>query len=136
MCLIGRQKKTVVPGVKTARQGLGRMGERLAAEHLQGCGYVVVGRNFRCCHGEVDLVVEDGEDLVFVEVKTRRGVNFGLPEEAVTWRKQQKIMQVAAFYLDLHACSERSWRIDVVAIQLSGVGKLEEIRHYKHAVSA
>jgi len=58
-----------------------------------------------------------------VEVKTRRGLNFGLPEEAVTWRKQQKIMQVAAFYLDLHACSERSWRIDVVAIQTEWSGK-------------
>ncbi len=123
-------------GKSTARQGLGRTGERLAAEHLQACGYTLVVRNFRCCYGEVDLIVEDGEDLVFVEVKTRRGSAFGLPEEAVTWRKQQKLMQVAVFYLDLHACSERSWRIDVVAVQLSPTGTLEEIRYYQHAVRA
>ena len=134
MCLIARQKKTTAGG--TARQGLGRTGERLAAEYLQARGCTVVACNFRCSYGEVDLIVEDGEDLVFVEVKTRRGSAFGLPEEAVTRRKQLKIMQVAAFYLDLHACSERSWRIDVIAVQLSPSGKLEEIRYYQHAVRA
>ena len=70
-----------------------------------------------------------------MEVKTRRGTAFGLPEEAVTHRKQQKIVQVASYYLDLHACSDRSWRIDVVAVQLSKNGKPEEIRIYQHAVS-
>ncbi|HTK10801.1 MAG TPA: YraN family protein [Ktedonobacteraceae bacterium] len=132
--MIARQKKITAGG--TARQGLGRTGERLAAEYLLARGYSMVTRNFRCCYGEVDLIVEDGEDLVFVEVKTRRGSAFGLPEEAVTRRKQLKLMQVAAFYLDLHICSERSWRIDVVAVQLSPSGKLEEIRYYQHAVRA
>jgi len=73
--------------------------------------------------------------LIFVEVKTRRGNAFGLPEEAVTLRKQQKIVQVASYYLDLHACSDRSWRIDVVAVQLSRGGKPEEIRVYQHAIA-
>jgi putative endonuclease len=134
MCLGAGQKK--ISGGRTARQGLGRTGERLAAEYLQARGCSVVERNFRCSYGEVDLIVEDGEDLAFVEVKTRRGSAFGLPEEAVTRRKQLRIMQVAAFYLDLHACSERSWRIDVIAIQLSSSGKFEAIRYYPHAVRA
>src|SRR5579863_2788673 len=89
----------------SARQGLGRMGERLAAEMLMREGYAILERNFRCCYGEIDLIAEDGQDLVFVEVKTRRGVAYGRPEEAVTLRKQRKVVQVATYYLDMHACS-------------------------------
>src|SRR5436309_15898344 len=118
-----------------ARQGLGRTGERLAAEELFRQGYRILEQNFRCSYGEIDLIAEDEYDLIFVEVKTRRGNAFGLPEEAVTLRKQQKIVQVASYYLDLHACSDRSWRIDVVAVQLSRGGKPEEIRVYQHAIA-
>ena len=120
--------------IRTARQGLGRTGERLAAEELTHQGYRIIERNFRCRHGEIDLIAEDANDLIFIEVKTRRGSAYGLPEEAVTPRKQQKIVQVATYYLDLHACSERSWRIDVVAVQLSSNGRFEEIRVHRHAV--
>ena len=119
----------------TARQGLGRTGERLAAEELSRRGYHILEKNFRCSYGEIDLVAEDAQDLIFVEVKTRRGSAYGLPEEAVTLRKQRKIVQVASYYLDLHTCSERSWRIDVVAVQLDRGGKPEEIRVYQHAVT-
>ena len=80
-------------------------------------------------------MAEHGEDLVFVEVKTRRGNAYGLPEEAVNLRKQRKIVEVAHYYIDVHACSERPWRVDVVAVQLSLRGKLEEIRIYQHAIS-
>jgi putative endonuclease len=120
---------------RAARQGLGRTGERLAAEELSRRGYHILEQNFRCSYGEIDLVMEDEQELVFVEVKTRRGNAYGLPEEAVTLRKRQKIVQVACHYLDLHMCSERSWRIDVVAVQLSKGGKPEEIRVYQHAVT-
>ena len=67
-------------------------------------------------------------------MKTRRGNAYGLPEEAVTPHKQQKLVQLALYYLDVHACPERSWRIDVVAVQLSSSGHLEEIRVHQHAV--
>lgn len=120
---------------KGARQGLGRTGERLAAEALISQGYRIRERNFRCRYGEIDIIAEDGHDLVFVEVKTRRGSAYGLPEEAITARKRQKIREVANYYLDLHSCGERSWRVDVVAVQLSVGGKLEEIRCYQHAFS-
>ena len=118
-----------------ARQGLGRTGERLAAEALMSKGYRILERNFRCRQGEIDLVAEDEQDIIFVEVKTRRGVSFGLPEDAVTIRKRRKLVEVASNYLDFHTCSDRSWRIDVVAVQFSSSGKLEEIRIYKHAVT-
>jgi putative endonuclease len=117
------------------RQLLGRMGERLAAGALTKRGYRVLEQNFRCRSGEIDIVAEDGADLVFVEVKTRRGQSYGLPEEAVTWRKARKLAEVASCYLDQHACPERSWRIDVVAVQLSSDGKMQEIRIYQHAIT-
>ncbi len=120
--------------MKTARQGLGRTGEHLAAGTLISRGYRILERNFRCSYGEIDLVAEDEHDLVFIEVKTRRGTAYGRPEEAVTPRKQRKLQEIANYYLDLHTCSDRSWRIDVVAVQFSPQGKFEEIRIYQHAV--
>ncbi len=107
----------------------------MAGEALQARGYCILERNFRCRYGEIDLVAEHEGELVFIEVKTRRGTSFGRPEEAVTFRKQQKILEVAAFYLDMHHCSQRAWRIDVVAVQFSQAGKFEEIRIYQHAVT-
>ena len=121
--------------VQTGRQGLGSTGERLAAEKLVSCGYTILARNFRCRYGEIDLIAEHRGDLVFVEVKTRRGVANGLPEEAVTVRKQRKIVEVAHYYLSQSCHSEPAWRVDVVAVQLSTRGKLEEIRIYEHAFS-
>ena len=111
------------------------MGERVAAGALVKRGYRVLEQNFRCRYGEIDIVAEEGTDLVFVEVKTRRGQSYGLPEEAVTPRKARKLTEVASCYLDQHACSERSWRIDVVAVQLSSEGRMQEIRIYQHAIS-
>lgn len=120
---------------KAARQGLGRTGERMAGEALVRQGYSILDRNFRCQYGEVDLVAEHEGELVFVEVKTRRGMAYGRPEEAVTLRKQRKILEVASYYLDAHDCSQRSWRIDVVAVQFDQTGRFEEIRIYQHAVT-
>jgi putative endonuclease len=129
------EERKIQPSKKGAGRGLGRTGERLAAEELMRCGYQILERNFFCRYGEIDLIAEDKDDLVFVEVKTRRGNAYGLPEEAVTVRKQQKLIQTAACYLDLHSCADRSWRIDVVAVQLSAGGKVQEIRVYQHAVT-
>ncbi len=120
---------------QAARQGLGRTGERLAADALMSKGYHILERNFRCRHGEIDLVAEDEHDLIFVEVKARRGTSFGLPEDALTYFKRRKLLELASYYLDLHDCADRSWRIDVVAVQFGSGGKLEEIRIYQHAVT-
>ena len=116
------------------RQNFGQVGERLAAQALRERGYRILEQNFRCRLGEIDLVAEEAQDLVFVEVKTRRGTQYGLPEEAITRVKRRKLAEVASYYLDLHAAPERSWRIDVVAVQFSRHGKLEEIRVYQYAV--
>lgn len=125
-----------VKKARDARLGLGQLGERLAAGRLEQRGYRILERNFRCRAGEIDLVAEEGEELVFVEVKTRRGTARGLPEEAVGQRKARKLQEVAFFYLDQHNLPDCSWRIDVVAVQFSSTGKLEEIRVYQHAIAA
>jgi putative endonuclease len=117
------------------RQVLGRLGERLATHALERRGYRIVERNFRCRSGEIDLVAEEGQDLVFIEVKTRRGTSCGLPEEAVDGRKARKLREVAGCYLELHDLPECSWRIDVVAVQFSPTGRLEAIRIYQHAIA-
>ena len=119
-----------------ARQMLGRRGEQMAAEALRERGYRIVEQNFRCRYGEIDLIAEEQDDLVFVEVKTRRGTAFGQPEEAVTRTKRRKLAEVASYYLDVHNAGDRSWRIDVVAIDFNQNGKFREVRIYPHAVSA
>lgn len=119
-----------------ARQCIGRVGERLAANMLEERGYRILERNFRCRYGEIDLVAQEREDLVFVEVKTRRGTICGLPEEAVNARKARKLQELAAYYLDAHHLPDCSWRIDVVAVQFSPNGRLEEVRIYQHAIAA
>lgn len=118
------------------RQKLGRLGERLAAGILQERGYRILEQNFRCQFGEIDLIAEENGDLVFIEVKTRRGTVCGLPEEAITNRKARKLQEVAICYLDAHHLPDCSWRIDVVAVQFSSGGRLEEIRVYQHAIAA
>lgn len=118
------------------RKQLGAAGERLAAERLRAAGYVIRAMNYRCAAGEVDIIAEEGGDVVFVEVKTRRGVAFGLPEEAVTPGKQRKLIAAAQTYLEEAETPEASWRIDVVGVALSAAGKLEEVRIHRHALSA
>jgi putative endonuclease len=118
------------------RKKLGTAGERLAAERLRAAGYVIRAMNYRCAVGEVDIIAEEGGDVVFIEVKTRRGVAYGLPEEAVTPTKQRKLIAAAQTYLEETETPEASWRIDVVGVALSVAGKLEEVRIHRHALSA
>lgn len=82
-----------------ARQTLGKKGEDAACAYLERHGYAVCRRNYRCRYGEIDIIAAKGSELSFVEVKTRRNLNFGLPRLAVTYAKQQKIRSAALFYL-------------------------------------
>lgn len=118
----------------TPRARLGASGERLAAATLEREGYVIVARNWRCLYGEIDLVAEDGKELVFVEVKTRRGVRMGSPEEAVTPAKRRKLLASAQTYLAECGEEQRPYRIDVVAIELDEAGRLAAVRVHRHAL--
>ena len=102
--------------MSTARQRLGDLGEKAAEELLARSGYRIVARKHRCPRGEVDLVAEQGELLVFVEVRTRASVAFGGPEETVGASKQQRLVRAARDFLARWRGPPRDLRFDVVAV--------------------
>ncbi|HET8906590.1 MAG TPA: YraN family protein [Ktedonobacterales bacterium] len=118
-----------------ARGTLGSSGERLAAGWLEARGFRVLARNWRCAYGELDLIAEEAGELVFIEVKTRRGIAHGAPEEAITANKRAHLIAAAESYLMEHQREEQPWRIDVVAVQLDGAGRLTDVRHYRSAIA-
>jgi putative endonuclease len=100
----------------------GRLGERLARWRLILSGYRIVEANYRTRYGEIDIVARDGEDLVFVEVKTKRTRDYGPPEEAVDGKKRQKITRMALMYLaEKGGGLDTACRFDVVTVDLSGM---------------
>lgn len=118
-----------------SRKKLGNWGESLAATHLQAHGYTILTRNWRCPRGEIDLIAQTDQTLVFVEVKTRRGRAMGSPEEALTPHKVKKLLQLAQTYLyenDLD--DDTDWRIDLVAIELDPQGKLNRCEHIPNII--
>lgn len=106
----------------------GRRAEERAAEFLRSLGYQILARNYRWRGGEIDLIAREGNCLVFVEVKARSSRTYGLPEEAITPGKRQRLLRTARRYLQQHP-TELLVRFDVVA--LSG----GEARLYRNAFS-
>ncbi len=103
------------------RGEVGRRGEDIAAERLANRGYRLIERNFRTREGEVDLIGWDGPVLAFIEVKARRGRAYGLPEEAITPTKSERLIAVAWAYMQAMDQAPEDWRIDAVLIEF-GVG--------------
>lgn len=99
-----------------ASDGLGRYGEDVAARHLTEAGLRVVARNWRCPEGELDIVAWDGDTLVVCEVKTRSGVGFGEPAEAVNRQKAQRIRRLALRWLMEQRVPYLELRFDVVSV--------------------
>ncbi len=99
------------------RQSIGRWGENLAATYLEQRGLTLLDRNARTPYGELDLVLRQGDVVVFVEVKTRTSAAYGLPEEAVTPAKRAHLLDAAQHYLQNHPELDGDWRVDVIAIQ-------------------
>jgi putative endonuclease len=113
----------------TQRQLLGKKGEDFAFSYLIQKGYRIFDRNFKGRPGELDIVAFCDNTLVFVEVKTRIGREFGLPEEAVHPRKLQEIIHTAEYYCLLHPKYPKALRIDVIAIEYDGLGHVVALRH-------
>jgi putative endonuclease len=109
----------------TARE-IGDSKERLAEDYLCGQRLRTVTRNHRCRHGEIDLIMRDGETLVFVEVRYRRSSRFGTPADSVDRRKQQRLAAAASHYLQGHP-TLLPCRFDVIAI--SGRDQIEWIKN-------
>lgn len=117
------------------RKSLGNLGENLALKQLKNNGYKILERNFRSKFGEIDIIAQEGDFLVFIEVKTRWSQKFGPPEEAVTPWKIKRITKAAQYYKMLQSELPEALRIDVVAIDLSPGGEVGEIKILKNVTA-
>jgi putative endonuclease len=115
---------------------LGKKGEDFSADHLCRRGYEILARNVRTPFGELDLVAAHDGCTVFIEVKTRRSRTHGSPEEAVTARKRNRLLQSALYYLQQRGNPETPWRIDVVAVECDRSGRVLRIEVHENAVFA
>ncbi len=120
---------------RTPRQRLGDFGERHAARLLEASGHRVIARGWRCAAGELDIVTLDGEELVFVEVRTRRGEALGTPEDSIDARKAARLLALGDHFLAAHPAHDaRIWRIDLVAIVIDSAGRIARATHHENAV--
>lgn len=117
--------------MKAFNKTTGRIGEDIAANLLHKKGYTIISRNFRTRFGEIDLIAGDGGTLVFVEVKTKRGVDFGTPEEMYTRGKAGQVRRMATVYL---GGRETECRIDMVAVVLGENNTPVRVTHYPNVV--
>ena len=122
------------PTAATGNKGTGELGEEVAAHFITTHGYLIVERNFRCKGGEVDIIARDPVDksLVFIEVKARRGLSYGVPQLAVTPFKQRQISKAALTWLSKNRLHDTNARFDVIAILLHTDGQ-HAIDHIKNA---
>lgn len=116
-----------------SRLDISKIGESLAVKHLKARGCKILARNYRARRGEIDIIVRDGEFTVFVEVKTRRSLKFGLPQAAVTLQKQRQISKIALAYLQSQNLLDAPCRFDVIAIHLSPQLELLRLEHIESA---
>ena len=110
---------------------LGRTGEQLAVEHLTAEGYTILDRNWRCAIGEIDIVARHGETTVVVEVKTRSGLGFGHPLDAVTPRKLARLRRLAEAWCAATGVAAHALRIDVIGVVAAREGVV--IDHVRQA---
>lgn len=109
------------------KREIGNVMEEKAADFLRKEGYRILKRNYRCKVGEIDLIVTDGRYLIFVEVKFRKNVASGTPQEAVTYYKQRKISKTAAWYLTENGLDLYTpCRFDIVAIEGERVSHIKD----------
>ena len=112
------------------KDALGRLGEQTAAEYLQSEGFRILDRNYRCTDGELDIVAAEQRALVVCEVKTRSGLGFGTPIEAVTPPKLRRLRRLAISWIRLHGLSFDDVRVDVIGVlrKPSGEFEIEHVR--------
>ena len=125
----------MLPGLQKSpphrpRNNTGAYGEQLAVSYLQHHHFRILERNYRACHGEIDIIAVWRDTLVFVEVKTRISFSYGRPEDAISRRKLQEITRTALMYKHGHPELPESLRIDVIAIVLASSGG--EVISFEH----
>jgi putative endonuclease len=116
------------------RQEVGKLGEEAARKFLKKRGYRIRETGFRCRHGEIDIIAQKKDYLVFVEVRTKTNLEFGTPEESITQSKKERLIASALTYTSTQQNIPSLWRIDVVAIELDDKGKTSRIEHIENAI--
>jgi putative endonuclease len=117
------------------RSRLGRRGEEIARHFLEQRGCSFVAANWRCRGGELDLVMRDGDYLVFVEVKTRHGDQAGRAEECLTAAQARRLLAAADWFLaERPELADLIWRVDLIALTLDRWGAVERLTHRIDAV--
>jgi len=111
---------------------IGRFGQQLAANYFLAHGYKVLAENFYTQAGEIDLILEKDNQLIFVEVKTRLSEKFGLPEEAIDANKKEKLYSAGLKYLELNNVENDNFRFDCLAVLINKEEKKALIRHHKN----
>ena len=117
------------------RREVGILGEQIACSFLEQNGYEIVETNYRCPEGEIDIVAQHEDVLIFIEVRTRRGINTGTPEESITPLKKQRLTAVAEHYGQHREGLPSARRIDVMAIQMEHSGRVSRIELIENAVN-
>jgi len=117
-------------GVVRAKDALGRMGEEVAARHLESEGFVVLERNWRCSEGELDILARDGDTLVVCEVKTRSSTRYGSPFEAITERKLHRLERLGMRWMRERGVRPTRMRVDIVSVLAPPDGRrvIEHVR--------
>ncbi len=117
-------------GVVRAKDALGRMGEEVAARHLESEGFVVLERNWRCDEGELDILARDGDTLVVCEVKTRSSTRYGSPFEAITERKLHRLERLGMRWMRERGVRPKRMRVDIVSVLAPPNGRrvIEHVR--------
>lgn len=100
------------------KKELGKIGEQIATEYIEKLGYKIIKRNFHCKQGEIDIIAQDNQEIVFIEVKTRTSTNYGQPSEAVNKMKLRHMCRSAKYYLYKSNCFNNFVRFDVVEIMV------------------
>jgi putative endonuclease len=116
------------------RQRVGKLGEQAAQKFLRKRGYRIRETGFRCRHGEIDIIAQKKDCLVFVEVRTKSNLDFGTPEESITQAKKERLIASALTYATTHQNVPSLWRIDVVAVELDDKGKTRRIELIENAI--
>ena len=117
------------------RRDTGILGEKLAKDFLKKRGYHIKETNYRCPEGEIDIVAKHKDTLVFIEVRAKKSLEFGSPEESITPAKMGRLRAAAAHYRQTHNNLPQLWRIDVVAVELNQKGELSRIEVIENAIS-
>jgi putative endonuclease len=115
-------------------KSLGKIGEGMALQYLEGLGYQIRAINFRCKLGEIDIIAEDRKVIVFIEVRTRKSEVLGPAYNSVTYPKQQQVKKVALYYISQNNLVNTQFRFDVIGIYLpDSKSKKPRIDHIQNA---